>query len=173
MENRSKIHYLCHFCCCVAIGMMVSCHSQPPESFVWDGGVVRLDRVRDSLSVIRYERHGQEVSSYKLPYPVYRFDYGDVNGDGIPEIAVGVIKGTRFFPKPAKRLFLFKLYQGKLIRPLWLGSHVAYELEDFSIERDSIPALIYTIERMPNDSLIHAVYRQQGFGIKFVRFLSN
>ena len=173
MEKRLKSHYLCFFCCWVAIGLLMSCHSQPEESFAWNGGVVRLDRVHDSLSVIRYEQQGEEVSSWKLPYPVYRFDYGDVNGDGVPEIAVGVIKGTRFFPQPAKRLFLFKLYQGRLIRPLWLGSHVAYELDDFSIERDSIPALIYTTELMPGDSLIRAVYRQQGFGIKFVRFLSK
>ena len=151
--------------------MLVACHSTPTESFRWDGGVVRLDRVHDSLSFIRYERQDKELSSWRLPYPVYRFDWGDVNADGVPEIAVGVIKPTRFFPEPDKRLFLFKLFQGKHIRPLWLGSHVAYRLDDFSIVRDSVPALIRTVEHQDDSTLVEVLYRQQGFGIKFLRFL--
>ena len=149
--------------------LLTSCHPAPTERFPWDGGVVRLDRIHDSLSFIRYERQGQELSSWRLPYPVYRFDWGDVNADGMPEIAVGVIKPTRFFPEPDKRLFLFKLYQGKHIRPLWLGSHVAYRLEDFSILRDSIPALIRTLEQRDDSTHVQVLYRQQGFGITFLR----
>lgn len=151
--------------------LLVACHSAPAESFPWDGGVVRLDRIHDSLSFIRYERQGKELSSWRLPYPVYRFDWGDVNADGVPEIAVGVIKPTRFFPEPDKRLFLFKLFHGKHIRPLWLGSHVAYRLDDFSIVRDSVPALIRTIEHQDDSTFVEALYRQQGFGIKFLYFL--
>ena len=151
--------------------LLAACHSVPAESFPWDGGVVRLERIHDSLSFIRYERQGKELSSWRLPYPVYRFDWGDVNADGVPEIAVGVIKPTRFFPEPDKRLFLFKLFHGKHIRPLWLGSHVAYRLDDFSIVRDSVPALIRTIEHQDDSTFVEALYRQQGFGIKFLYFL--
>ena len=151
--------------------LLAACHSAPAESFPWDGGVVRLERIHDSLSFIRYERQGKELSSWRLPYPVYRFDWGDVNADGVPEIAVGVIKPTRFFPEPDKRLFLFKLFHGKHIRPLWLGSHVAYRLDDFSIVRDSVPALIRTIEHQDDSTFVEALYRQQGFGIKFLYFL--
>ena len=151
--------------------LLAACHSVPAVSFPWDGGVVRLERIHDSLSFIRYERQGKELSSWRLPYPVYRFDWGDVNADGVPEIAVGVIKPTRFFPEPDKRLFLFKLFHGKHIRPLWLGSHVAYRLDDFSIVRDSVPALIRTIEHQDDSTFVEALYRQQGFGIKFLYFL--
>lgn len=151
--------------------LLAACHSAPAESFPWAGGVVRLERIHDSLSFIRYERQGKELSSWRLPYPVYRFDWGDVNADGVPEIAVGVIKPTRFFPEPDKRLFLFKLFHGKHIRPLWLGSHVAYRLDDFSILRDSVPALICTIEHQDDSTFVEALYRQQGFGIKFLYFL--
>ena len=171
MEIMTKIGYLCLFLSFMAVGLLVACQSAHTECFPWDGGVVRLDRIHDSLSFIRYERRGKEMSSWCLPYPVYRFDWGDVNGDGIPEIAVGVIKSTRFFPKPDKRLFLFKLYQGKHIRPLWLGSHVAFRIDDFSIERDSVPALIHTTEWQHDSVPVEALYRQQGFGIKFIRIL--
>ena len=172
MEKCPKSYYFCLFAITVSI-CLGACHPSSPESFSWDGGVVRLNRIHDSLSVISYERDGEELSSWKLPYPVYRFDWGDVNADGIPEIAVGVIKPTRFFPQPAKRLFLFKLYRGKLIRPLWLGSRVAHELVDFRIQRDSVPALIVTTERLANDSIVSVVYRQQGFGIKFSKTISE
>ena len=173
MEKMQIRHYLYISWVVVTVWSLVACRPSPKESFVWNGGVVRLDRIHDSLSVVRHERGDKELSSWELPYPVYRFDYGDVNGDGIPEIAIGVVKGTRFFPEPAKRLFLFKLYEGRLIRPLWLGSRVANELVDFCIVRDSVPALIQTVERLPNDSIVYAVYRQQGFGIKFLRYLSK
>lgn len=168
MEKRIKTYYLSLCALCLALSL-TACHPTSLDSFRWDGGVIRLDRIHDSLSYIRYERQGKELSSWRLPYPVYRFDWGDVNADGVPEIAVGVIKPTRFFPEPDKRLFLFKLYQGKHIRPLWLGSHLAYPLEDFSIERDSVPALIHTIERQNDTTLVQGFYRQQGFGVKFLR----
>ncbi|MBR1540999.1 MAG: nuclear receptor-binding factor 2 [Bacteroidaceae bacterium] len=173
MENSHIMRYLCLICCLYVFFSYVTCHTFRTDSFEWDGGTLRLDHIHDSLSVIRYEKHGKELSSWELPYPVYRFDWGDLTGDGVPEIAVGVVKPTRFFPTPAKRLFLFKLYHGKLIRPLWLGSHVAHELVDFHIERDSVPALIHTVELLPDGSQVRCEYRQHGFGIKFVKLLPN
>ncbi|MBO7418071.1 MAG: nuclear receptor-binding factor 2 [Bacteroidaceae bacterium] len=170
MEKCPPSYYFKLFAVCLGI-CLIACRPSHPESFAWDGGIVKLNRIHDSLSIISYERDGEELSSWKLPYPVYRFDWGDVNADGLPEIAVGVIKSTRFFSQPAKRLFLFKLYKGKMIRPLWLGSHVANELIDFRIERDSLPALIHTVERLDNDSIVHVEYQQQGFGIKYLKTL--
>ena len=72
-------------------------------------GEIRLEHIHDSLSVLRHFIDGTEVSEWELPYPVYRFDCGDLTGNGTPEIAVGVIKPSRYFPHPEKRLFLFKL----------------------------------------------------------------
>ena len=173
MENLPISRYLCLMSYMFAILVISACHTSRSDSFVWEDGTLRLDHIHDSLSVIRYEKQGAELSSWELPYPVYRFDWGDLTGDGVPEIAVGVVKPTRFFPTPAKRLFLFKLYHGRLIRPLWLGSHVAHELVDFHIERDSVPALIHTIELLPDGSQVRCEYRQRGFGIKFVKLLPN
>lgn len=54
-------------------------------------GEIRLEHIHDSLSVLRHFIDGTEVSEWELPYPVYRFDCGDLTGNGTPEIAVGVI----------------------------------------------------------------------------------
>jgi acetylglutamate kinase len=39
---------------------LYSCHNKAlePESFQWDGGTIRLDRINDSLSAIRFEKKG-------------------------------------------------------------------------------------------------------------------
>ena len=65
----------------------------------------------------------------------------------MPEIIVGVIKPTRFDPKPDKRLFIYRIADEAYIRPLWLGSRVAQPLEDFRVIREHTPVLIRTMER--------------------------
>ena len=92
---------------------------------------VSLNKESDSLYVIHLNTDQPSHSVWKLPYPVYQFDYGDVTGDGMPEIIVWVIKPTRFDPKPDKRLFIYRIADEAYIRPLWLGSRVAQPLEDF------------------------------------------
>ncbi len=108
------------------------------------------------------------MDSLVLPYPVYRFDYGDLTGDSVPEIVVGVIKSTKYWKVEAKRLFIYHLYHGRYIRPLWLGSRVGNPLEDFSVCRDSFPAVICTKERKRDSTLIYSKYKIQGFGLKYI-----
>lgn len=50
---------------------------------------VSLNKESDSLYVIHLNTDQPSHSVWKLPYPVYQFDYGDVTGDGMPEIIVG------------------------------------------------------------------------------------
>lgn len=134
-------------------------------------GRITLTRHNDSLFVLHHFAGGRMLSEWKLPYPVYRFDCGDLTGNGWPEIAVGVIKPTRYFPKPDKRLFIFKLYKGRLIRPLWLGSRVGLPLVDFRIERGSAPLKIHTTERKQDGSFAEILYRQEDFGLVFDRYI--
>ena len=35
------------------------------------------------------------LNDWRLPYPVYQFQTGDVDGDGSIDAMVGVVKGTR------------------------------------------------------------------------------
>ena len=102
------------------------------------------------------------VGDWRLPYPVYQFQTGDVNGDGSEDAMVGVIKGTRFYPEKARRLFIFKQVNGK-VRPLWLGSKLGGILEDFRFVDGRIRALEST-----TDSLyVVSDYKWSGFGMKF------
>ena len=106
------------------------------------------------------------LNDWRLPYPVYQFQTGDVDGDGREDAMVGVVKGTRFYPEPARRLFIFKAVNGKA-RPLWLGSKLGGTLQDFRFRDGRIRALETT-----DDSLwVVSDYRWGGFGMAFERFV--
>ena len=124
-------------------------------------------------SRIEHVRGNSIVSSWTLNYPVYRFTCGDVTGDSIPEIIVGPVKATRYRREKDKRLFIFHLYKGTHIRPLWLGSRVGCPLIDFKVETDTTPNTIHTWERKANGDTIEVLYRQHGFGLKFVRYITK
>ena len=131
-------------------------------------GVLRLVAVTNSTNRIEHVRGDSVIDTWKLDYPVYRFTCGDMTGDSIPEVLVGTIKATRYRPEKDKRLFIFHLYKGRFIRPLWLGSRVGCPLIDFKVETDSMPNLVHTWERKDNGDTIEVLYQLKGFGLKYM-----
>ena len=136
------------------------------------GRVVIVNGSDTTAVILHIANNGDTLSDWRLYHSVYHCDYGDVNGDGLPEIAVGVTKKTKYWRTEDKRLFIFKLYDGRLIRPLWLGSRLGCPIISFRIERDSTPARIISTEQC-GDSTIHAMYRIKGFGPKFEGYVDN
>ena len=105
------------------------------------------------------------LNDWLLPYPVYQFQTGDVDGDGQQDAMVGVIKGTRFYPKKGRRLFIFKRVNGKA-RPLWLGSKLGGILQDFKF----IDGHIRSLETTTDSLYVVADYKWSGFGMAFDEF---
>ena len=106
------------------------------------------------------------LNDWKLPYPVYQYQTGDVDGDGHIDAMVGVVKSTRFYPEKARRIFIFKEINKKA-RPMWLGSKLGGILEDFRFIDGKIRALEST-----NDSLyVVSDYVWGGFGMKFDHYI--
>ena len=132
---------------------------------------ITLQTENDSLHNLCLHTSLPSDDRWELPYPVYRFSCGDLTGNGMPEIAVGVIKATRYFPTPDKRLFIYQVTDGKYIRPFWLGSRVGQPLDDFRIVDNEVPAVIRTIEKERDGRFLVAEYRVKSFGLRFVRYL--
>lgn len=105
------------------------------------------------------------ISRWRLPYPVYQFTTGDVDGDGSTDALVGVVKATRYYPM-GRRLFIFKNYKGH-VRPLWMGSKLGGALQDFRFTDGRVRSL----EASANGLYAVAEYEWAGFGLRFVRFL--
>ena len=135
-------------------------------------GRLSITAVSDSLFFIRHYLADTLADTWTVDAPVYRFECGDLNADSVPEILIGAIRATRYRPHPAKRLYILKLYKGQYIRPLWMGSRLGLPLEDFRVDRDSLPHMVHTWERQSDSTLVEAIYRLQGFGLKFVRSLT-
>ena len=106
------------------------------------------------------------LNGWRLPYPVYQYQTGDVDGDGKTDAIVGVIKGTRFYPEKARRIFIFKQVNGKA-RPLWLGSKLGGILEDFHY----IDGKIRALERTDDDQYVVSDYKWGGFGMAFDHYI--
>ena len=134
-----------------------ACHgmSQTPEPLQEQGFTLRKEH--DSL---------YWLNDWRLPYPVYQFQTGDIDGDGSPDAMVGVVKATRFYPQKGRRLFIFKQINGKA-RPLWMGSKLGGILENFRYTDGKIRALEST-----TDSLyVVTEYKWGGFGMKFDHYI--
>lgn len=137
------------------VGIICTCQAQTSELYQEQG--FTLHKQHDSLFFL---------NDWRLPYPVYRFQTGDVDGDGNKDAMVGVIKGTRFYPEKGRRLFIFKQLNGKA-RPLWLGSKLGGILEDFRYVDGKIRALEST-----TDSLyVVSDYKWDSFGMKFDHYI--
>ena len=146
--------------------------------FVFDDRkiVVSLVKIKDSIFDIRSEmicNDSVTVSTWRLNYPVYRFDCADITGDGLPEIAVGVVKSTRYDPMVRKRLFLFKLYDTCYIRPLWLGSRVSFPLVDFRLMETKNGQRIRTIEQETENQYVVAEYCCKTFGLEWIHYIKR
>ena len=138
-----------------------------------DSAVFSLRHVNDTLYILelrsRETTTGKEqVSQWRLPYPVYQFQTGDIDHDGKTDAMVGVIKSTRYYPEIGRRLFIFKNYEG-YVRALWLGSRLGGILQDFRYT----DGLIRSLETTTDDRYVVAEYQWEHFGMSFLRFLAK
>ena len=79
-------------CLLAVISPLMAQNSKPPQNstVIATRGNFTLRKAHDSLYFL---------NDWRLPYPVYQFQTGDVNGDGSTDAMVGVIKSTRFYPE--------------------------------------------------------------------------
>ena len=153
--------------CCIMVGLIVVlCLAGCCQAWAQPKGF-SLEQRNDTMSVVVL-RTDSTCDRWELPYPVYQFCTGDVDGDGSEDAMVGVVKSTRYFKDKARRLFIFKNYHG-LVRPLWMGSKLGGILEDFRFTDGKIRSLEHTTD----GKYVVAEYRWARFGMGFERFLAK
>jgi hypothetical protein len=85
---------------------------------------------------------------------------GDVDGNGKPDVLVGVYKKTHYIKHPHKTLFVYE-FDGKEVKPKWLASTLGRELVDYVAG----PLRVYTVERLLKGGYGIAEYKWRGFGL--------
>ena len=125
-----------------------------------------LETVSDSLSYLVLTTDST-TDRHRLPFEVYQFCTGDVDGDGSEDALVGVVKTTRFDPVMARRLFIFKNHHGR-IRALWMGSRLGGILRDFCFTGGRVRTLQATTDG--HYAVLEHEWRK--FGLGALRFLA-
>lgn len=148
------------------------------------GSVVLLRRVakQDSGSVSEY--YGENIYFFdSLPVNAlgfYRYTnkislgnrkpmrllVGDVDGDGIAELSVTVLKTTLFDPVLDRRPFFYNYREGNLY-PLWLGSRLSRRFQSYEILKSDESGMnnrIVSAEFERDGWMSLALYEWDGFG---------
>ncbi len=124
-----------------------------------------LRQINDTCNVLVLTTDSMS-DEWLLPHPVYQFRTGDVDGDGVEEALVGVVKSTRFYPEKGNRLFVFKNRDGR-VRPLWMGSRLGEEIVDFRVADGKL----VSIERCWNGQYNLDEWEWSRFGPRFSRYI--
>jgi hypothetical protein len=99
------------------------------------------------------------------PFSIFDLQTGDINGDALTDICIGIIKPTLFDTVVKKRLFIFQIDRD-YIRPLWLGSRLVFPLERFAVVKNKEgPDIIRTMERKTKDHWLIGEYKWASFGV--------
>lgn len=128
-------------------------------------------------------KYGKEVVIYSSEdVEIYRKDFadlkpwklviGDIDGDGVDEVSIGVYKETIFHPVMDNRPFIYSYKQGRLY-PKWRGSRLSRPFTDYlfyDIDGDDIDEII-AIEILENEEKLINTYKWRGFG--FEAFLES
>ncbi len=112
------------------------------------------------------------TSKTYIEHDIYRFCVGDVDADGTTDVCVGVIKHTRFDPIYRKRLFIYTHRSG-IISPLWMGSKVGNNLQDFIAFKYGTELFIRTVEEHPDGGYSVGEYKWRSFGLIWQRYIKK
>lgn len=136
-----------------------------------DGRIERIDLDSKREMTLQISRGGKAVwSGVPSKWKPWKLQIADVDGDGNLEIAIGVFKSTKFFPKPHNCLFIYG-WSGDEALPKWLGSSLGRPFTEFLFaDLDDVPGdELLAIETARDRKTSIAVYRWDSFGFTLVR----
>ncbi len=126
-------------------------------------GLIGADLVIYTISGVLTEIYRKDYSHLKP----WKIAIGDVDGDGVDEISIGVYKESPLHPVMAKRPFIYSFIDGEM-QPKWRGSRLSRPFIDYNfydIDGDEIDELV-GIEILQDGRNLINIYKWKGFGFE-------
>lgn len=124
-----------------------------------------------------FSKYGKEVIVYSNEKELYRKDIsnlkpwkltmGDIDGDSVSELSIGVYKKTIFHQVMAKRPFIYSFQENEL-EPKWRGSRLSRPFTDYlfyDLDASKSDEII-SIESLESGKKIINTYKWKGFGFE-------
>lgn len=89
---------------------------------------------------------------------------GEVDGNGKPEILIGVYKRTHLIPHPHRTLFIYE-FDGEEVRPKWKASTMGRPLLDFAPAKLKAGHRVITVEKRLDEKQVLTIWKWRGFGL--------
>jgi hypothetical protein len=142
-------------------------------SFQTDSGqfLIRLEPVDKNISriLVLTFKHNEVINSRAalLPWPIYQFQAGDIDEDGVTEVFVGVIKACPHDPEVRRRMFVYEVIDGD-IRAKWRGTYVSYDLLEFRLVHIDGKLRVLSLEQDKSGTYHIVTYSWAAFGPRLI-----
>jgi hypothetical protein len=141
------------------------------QSIVLGDALVELRTSQDPS--VRVSIRGQPIwEGVPKAHQPWKLAGGDIDGNGLPDFAVGVFKSTHLYPHAHRTVFFFELRDGKVV-PKWKGSSLGRPLVDFVYAQVQGKPKLVALQRRLDDSLGLFVWSWNRFGFRVDRELGR
>lgn len=146
--------------------------NQPPPTPVKASAIYRRDRKEYTIKLVPGKARPLEVwegkklitEGLRQEYRPWKLVIADVDGDGIPEILIGVYRKSPYTPAWAQSIFVMTFDGKELIRK-WMGSSMGRPLFDFTVAPEKTQRLL-TVQLREDGKQALSSWDWSGFGFR-------
>ena len=105
-------------------------------------------------------------------YNPWKLAGGDIDGNGMPDFAVGLLKSTHLYPHAHRTVFFYEIRGGEVV-PKWRGSSLGRPLVDFAYASLARGPRLVALQTYLDGSFGLFVWRWYHFGFRLERQTGN
>jgi hypothetical protein len=127
---------------------------------------IRVELTTSELETVRVIANGNQIwQGIPKKWVPWKLTGGDIDGNGHPDFAVGIVKQTHLYPHPHKTIFFYEYRRGE-IWPKWRGSSLAMPIEDFAYGISSKGPRLLALQTDLERRYLLAIWRWHQFGFR-------